>query len=182
MQLTNPENAPVWVQALQIQCPWTSTIVIQCGVALGGMGVGFVIPAKGTMNCPVNQVIPAVWGAVMTQPCTVYAQNYWSIETIKTNYVLDFMAAPQWTRINGCVRWSMFCNQPTGGTPNWQAQVTGGPTGGGIEICGNDNNVMMPDQDATIAIGGNWIGNGNKPGDCGNAVSVSLLLIARVLL
>jgi hypothetical protein len=176
MQLTNPENAPVWVQALQIQCPWTSTIIIQCGVAVGGVGVGFVIPAKGTINCPVNQQIPGVWGADMTQFCRIYAQNYWNIETIQDNIVLNFMAPKQWTRINDCVQWTMFCNSPTGGSRNWLARVTGGPSGGGTRVCGNDNNSPIPDQDATIAIGGTWNGDGDQPGDCGNAMTVSTLL------
>lgn len=174
MQLTNPENAPVWVQALQIQCPWTTTFVIQCGVSgVGGLGVGFVIPARGTINCPVNQQIPGVWGADMTQPCRIYAQNYWNIETIRNDQVLNFAAPKQWVRINDCVQWSMFCSSPTGGSPRWQARMTGGPTGGGVRICGNDNNAPIPDQDASIAIGGTWTGSGDQPGDCGNAVTAT---------
>jgi hypothetical protein len=183
MQLTNPENGPVWVQSVQIQCPWTSTIVITCGNSqFTGTNVGFVIPARGTISCPVNQQVPAIWGADMTQPCRVYAQNYWNIETpINNNIVLNFMAPTRWIRFNDCVIWSTRCDVPTGGSPRWLAQASGGPgPSGSPPICGNDNNAPIPDQQLTISMGGTWTGPGDQPGDCGNAKSVRSLLRLHV--
>lgn len=178
IQLVNPENGPVWIQALQIQCPWTSTIVLQCGVntafsgSVGSTGSGILIPASGTFNCPVNQQVPGTWGADMTQSCTVYTQTYWNIASQQNNLILNFAAPREWVRINDCVQWSMTCSVPTG-LRDWQPTVAGGPQGSGVRICGNDQNAPIPDQDAAIAIGGGWRGDGTAPGDCQGSVTVS---------
>ncbi|KAF8068264.1 hypothetical protein HT031_001951 [Scenedesmus sp. PABB004] len=173
ISLTNPERAPLYVNSLQIMCPWMASIPLACGgvsSGLGGMGTGFVLPASATVNCPINQPVSATWGTDFSRPCSIMAQTYWNVMTEQTGLVINFASPTNWVRINDCVQWSVRCSVPTGNV-HWTPAVSGGPQFAGVRLCGSDTNAPIPDQEMSIGLGGGWSGDGRSPSDCTSAVT-----------